>query len=115
MVGMGLFKRGVFSAGRHLSTLFEGYDDSTNQSRAKESNANLRAIGFVDRYRTHRLCLRTVGANTFATISPTLTPASTADPRKVATRAVWVAGAALLFARQFRQARLRGALLSVGE
>jgi len=26
-----------------------------------------------------------------------------------------VAGAALLFARQFRQARLRGALLSIGE
>src|SRR5262249_55524871 len=28
---------------------------------------------------------------------------------------VWLAGAALLFARQFRQARLRGALLSIGE
>jgi hypothetical protein len=84
---------GVFTAGRHLSTLFEGYDESTDQSRAKESNANLRAIGFVDRYRTHRLCLLTIGANTFATISPTLTPASTADPAKVATRAVWVAGA----------------------
>ena len=32
-----------------------------------------------------------------------------------ALNAVWVAGAALLFARQFRQARLRGALLSIGE
>jgi hypothetical protein len=29
--------------------------------------------------------------------------------------AVWLAGATLLFARQFRQARLRGALMSIGE
>ena len=29
--------------------------------------------------------------------------------------AVWLAAAALLFARQFRQARLRGALISIGE
>ena len=28
---------------------------------------------------------------------------------------VWLGGAALLFARQFRQARLRGALMSIGE
>ncbi len=32
-----------------------------------------------------------------------------------ALNTVWLAGAALLFARQFRQARLRGALLSIGE
>jgi ABC-2 type transport system permease protein len=32
-----------------------------------------------------------------------------------ALNAAWVAGAALLFSRQFRQARLRGALLSIGE
>jgi ABC-2 type transport system permease protein len=32
-----------------------------------------------------------------------------------ALNAVWMAGAALLFGRQFRQARLRGALLSIGE
>jgi ABC-2 type transport system permease protein len=32
-----------------------------------------------------------------------------------ALNGVWLAGAALLFARQFRQARLRGALLSIGE
>lgn len=29
--------------------------------------------------------------------------------------AIWVAGAALIFSRQFRQARLRGALMSIGE
>ena len=32
-----------------------------------------------------------------------------------ALNAIWIAGATLLFARQFRQARLRGALLSIGE
>jgi ABC-2 type transport system permease protein len=32
-----------------------------------------------------------------------------------ALNAVWLAGAALIFALQFRQARLRGALLSIGE
>ncbi|HME24582.1 MAG TPA: ABC transporter permease [Acetobacteraceae bacterium] len=32
-----------------------------------------------------------------------------------ALNVVWLTGAALLFARQFRQARLRGALLSIGE
>jgi ABC-2 type transport system permease protein len=32
-----------------------------------------------------------------------------------ALNVVWLAGAALLFSRQFRQARLRGALLSIGE
>ena len=32
-----------------------------------------------------------------------------------ALNALWLAGAALLFSRQFRQARLRGALMSIGE
>ena len=32
-----------------------------------------------------------------------------------ALNAVWLAGATLLFSRQFRQARLRGALMSIGE
>jgi ABC-2 type transport system permease protein len=32
-----------------------------------------------------------------------------------ALNAIWLGGAALLFARQFRQARLRGALMSIGE
>jgi alpha-beta hydrolase superfamily lysophospholipase len=84
---------GVFTAGRRVLTLFEGYDDSTPQSRGLERDANLRAIGFVDRYRTHRLCLRSNGANAYATVSVTLTAASTADPRTASTRAVWVVGA----------------------
>ena len=84
---------GAFTAARHVLTLFEGYDESTAESRDRERNANLRAIGFVDRYRTHRLCLREVGDVKFATISATLTPVSTADPHTVQGRAVWVAGA----------------------
>jgi ABC-2 type transport system permease protein len=32
-----------------------------------------------------------------------------------ALNVLWVAGAALLLSRQFRQARLRGALMSIGE
>jgi ABC-2 type transport system permease protein len=32
-----------------------------------------------------------------------------------ALNAVWLAAASVLFARQFRQARLRGALISIGE
>jgi ABC-2 type transport system permease protein len=32
-----------------------------------------------------------------------------------ALNVVWLAAAALLFSRQFRQARLRGALMSIGE
>jgi len=83
----------VFTAGREVTTVFEGYDESSGQSRQSERNANLHAIGFVDRYRTHRLCLRSDGAATYATIAQTLTPVSTADPRTVAHRAVWVAGA----------------------
>ncbi len=83
----------MFTAGRRVLTLFEGYDDSTPQSRGLERDANLRAIGFVDRYRTHRLCLRSNGANAYATVSVTLTAASTADPRTASTRAVWVVGA----------------------
>jgi ABC-2 type transport system permease protein len=33
----------------------------------------------------------------------------------IALNAVWIAAAGLLFARQFREARVRGALLSIGE
>jgi len=83
----------VFTAARRVLTLFEGYDESTPQSRQTEQNANLRAIGFVDRYRTHRLCLRSEGANSYATISATPTPVSTANPQTLSNRAVWVVGA----------------------
>jgi pimeloyl-ACP methyl ester carboxylesterase len=83
----------VFTGGREVLTVFEGYDDSTTQSRQSERNANLHAIGFVDRYRTHRLCLQPGSAGKYATVSATLTPTSTAHPGTVSVRAVWVAGA----------------------
>ncbi len=83
----------AFTIGRRFMTLFEGYDDSTPGSRDLERNVNLRAIGFVDRYRTHRLCLGGPSSNPYATVSPTQTRTSTADPKTVAQRPVWVVGA----------------------
>jgi pimeloyl-ACP methyl ester carboxylesterase len=82
-----------FAAARRVLTLFEKYDDSTPQSRAIERNVNLRAIGFVARYRTHRLCLRSEGGSEHATLSATVTPESTANPQTILTRTVWVVGA----------------------
>jgi len=83
----------VFTAARHIMTLFEGYDQSTADSAKLERNANLRAIGFVGRYRTHRLCLRQRAPSAYATVSPTPTPTSTANPPSIPGRAVWVVGA----------------------
>ncbi|TMQ09812.1 MAG: hypothetical protein E6J90_37215 [Deltaproteobacteria bacterium] len=101
----------VFTAGRSVLTLFGKYDDSSPQSRAKERNANVHASGFVNRYRTHRLCLPT--GSDAATISVALTPASTADPRTVSERAVWVVGAPPVIVDGhdgFLYARRRGAI-----
>lgn len=83
----------VFTAGRSVLTLFEGYDDSSPQARNNERNANIHAIGFVDRYRTHRLCLHQGANGLYATASAMLTPQSTANPQTVDKRAVWVVGA----------------------
>lgn len=83
----------VFTAARRFLTLFEGYDQSTAASADLERNANLRAIGHVDRYRTHRLCLRGSDPNAYATVSPTPTPSSTANPQTIPGRTVWVVGA----------------------
>jgi len=83
----------VFTAGRRLQTLFDKYDDSGPSSRAAERDANVHAIGFVNRYRTHRLCLWPPDGEPHATVSVDLTPVSTADPSTVSHRAVWVVGA----------------------
>jgi hypothetical protein len=81
----------AFTAGRYLITLFDGYDESSPDSQATEREANVRAIGFVGRYLTHRLCLRGSGeGGLYATAAVTLTRASTADPRTVSVRAIWV-------------------------
>lgn len=83
----------VFTAGRSVATVFEDYDDSTATSRSVERNANLRAIGFVNRYRTHRLCLQPNNPQEPVTAAQALTSVSTANPDKLAYRAVWVIGA----------------------
>jgi pimeloyl-ACP methyl ester carboxylesterase len=83
----------VFTVARRFLTLFEGYDQSTATSANLERNANLRAIGFVERYRTHRLCLRQRSPSAYATVSPTPAPTSTADPQTISGRAAWVVGA----------------------
>jgi pimeloyl-ACP methyl ester carboxylesterase len=47
----------VFTVGRSLSTLFEGYDRTDPSATQAERTANLHAIGFVPAYETHRLDL----------------------------------------------------------
>jgi hypothetical protein len=83
----------VFTAGRRVQTLFDKYDDSGPKPHATERDANVHAIGFVNRYRTHRLCLRPPTGDSHATISANLTSVSTADPNTVHDRPVWVVGA----------------------
>jgi alpha-beta hydrolase superfamily lysophospholipase len=48
---------GVFTVGRSVSTLFEGYDRTDPSATQAERTANLHAIGFVPAYVTHRLYL----------------------------------------------------------
>jgi pimeloyl-ACP methyl ester carboxylesterase len=50
----------VLTAGREVLTLLEKYPaDPSN--KALERQANTHAVGFIDRYQTHRLCLRSAG------------------------------------------------------
>lgn len=46
-----------FPAFRFVSTLFEKYNATSDQTKEDERNTNLHTIGFVDRYKTHHLCL----------------------------------------------------------
>jgi len=46
----------VFTAARQVLTALEAYPPE-GDSRARERNANTHAIGFTERYQTHRLCL----------------------------------------------------------
>jgi pimeloyl-ACP methyl ester carboxylesterase len=47
----------IFTAGRRVLTVLEKYPpDPLN--KAHEKQANTHAIGFIDRYKTHRLCLQ---------------------------------------------------------
>lgn len=51
-----------FTAGRAVSTLFEGYDRTNPRATAAERESNLHAIGFVPAYQTHALNLVPQGA-----------------------------------------------------
>ena len=81
----------AFAAARRLLTLFEGYDRSSRLAHAEEEESNLHAIGFVSRYRTHRLCVREGPGGNYATVS--LTPALGRGSKDLAARPVWVVGA----------------------
>jgi hypothetical protein len=86
----------VFTTGRKILTVFETYsEDGYGALKAAEEAANLHAIGFVHRYRTHRLCRVDSGANSKQTVavftpSPDVAAADVEDP----AAPVWVVGAA---------------------
>ncbi|MGP1676487.1 MAG: hypothetical protein ACTS6J_04940 [Burkholderiales bacterium] len=76
----------IFPVFRFVSTLFEKYTTS-DENRQDEREANLHAIGFVDRYRTHRLCLKNERALLAAE------PRSDRARQSDLYRPVWVVGA----------------------
>ena len=82
----------VFTAGRRVSTALEAYppeDDSG--TAAKEHDANIHAIGFTQRYVTHRLCLRpNDGASGERHAAAALTPPEKPDWKLDAFAPVWV-------------------------
>lgn len=86
---------GNFTAARRILTLFEPYDDSTPEAREREKDANIHAIGFVKRYKTHRLCLeRYKGPDGVDTLRAVVFPLDAAAPRPAGiTRQVWAVGA----------------------
>ena len=53
----------VFHTAREGMTLLEAYppEAGSHSKKIRERDANTHAIGFVDDYRTHRLCIKTVG------------------------------------------------------
>lgn len=77
---------------RRIGTLFEGYDESIRRSESRERESNWHAIGFVDRYRTHRLCLQTSGSGQTRAVAALAPPAS-ADWKQDEFAPVWVIGA----------------------
>lgn len=80
----------VYSAFRSMSTVFAGYDQGNTEAAKRESVANKHAIGFVSRYRTHRLCLGTTPDSRVITVAA-YTPQDETQPDL--NRPVWVLGA----------------------
>ncbi|MFZ6648460.1 hypothetical protein ACO0LO_22240 [Undibacterium sp. TJN25] len=69
----------IFTLGRRVLTLLEAYpSDSESNVHAREKEANIHAIGFTDRYRTHRLCLISDENGTKRAVA-VLTPPTQAD------------------------------------
>lgn len=84
----------IFHSGRKALTLLEAYPREGNSDDvSRERDANTHAIGFTDRYKTHRLCLvKTTDGKTRAVAS--LTPPYGADWRPLDPYApIWVVGA----------------------
>ena len=77
---------------RRVGTLLEGYDESIPRSGSQERDANWHAIGFVDRYRTHRLCLQPTGGDGYRAVA-SLTPPKKPDWSQDEFAPVWVVGA----------------------
>ena len=99
---------GVFTAGRAVLTLFDGYDHTDAEATRRERRANLHAIGFNEDYRTHVLTLVGAGAadkRAVAHATPTSTGVANTDAP------IWVISAppsiinghnGFLYARHFR-------------
>jgi hypothetical protein len=86
---------GNFTAARRMLTLFEPYDESTPEAREREKDANIHAIGFVNRYKTHRLCLQSYkkpdSTDASRAVVYAIKPEESSDVG--VTRQVWVTGA----------------------
>jgi len=78
----------VFTAGRRIMTAMEAYPRNTDASRSSnERDSNTHAIGFTERYKTHRLCIQNgVAVAAMKTPSGAEWPAEPFAP-------VWVVGA----------------------
>ena len=77
---------------RRIGTITEGYDESIPRSESRERESNWHAIGFVDRYRTHRLCLQSIGSGETRAVAA-LAPPKSPDWTQDEFAPIWVIGA----------------------
>ncbi|MFT3814346.1 MAG: hypothetical protein QM740_13360 [Acidovorax sp.] len=80
----------IFHAGRKVLTLLEAYprESGNDENASRERDANTHAIGFTQRYQTHRLCLVGEGAKRHAVAA--LTPPASPDWPLEPYAPVWV-------------------------
>ena len=83
----------IFHAGRKILTLLEAYprEGNSGDDVSRERDANTHAIGFTQRYQTHRLCVIGEGVNKHAVAA--LTPPASAEWKLDRYAPVWVVGA----------------------